>query len=294
MKRCLGLINWLRNRRKLHLNSVAAALAADMVVSAPDHIAVTGDLANLGLPGEFQTGLTWLATLGERSRVSLIPGNHDIYTTHCDTLCLDAWSHYMQSDTWGSTIAGPGFPYVRRVGPLALIALNSAVPTKLFRATGRIGPRQMSALAKVLEDLKSTGLSRVVLIHHPPLPEQAPRRRALEDGADLARVLAAHGADLVVHGHNHRDSLVWTPGPDNRRIPIVGVATGSAGRFHPDEPLARYNLYRFTGSPGELAIEIVTRGLARTGGSVVELGRRALKPDAAQAASVDETKQTYR
>lgn len=287
LKRSVGLLNWYRNRRDLHLASVAALIAADAVAQAPDAFAVTGDLASLGLPGEFQVGLDWLATLGEQQHVSLIPGNHDIYTKGCDAICLREWAGYMRSDDWGNDFlqGAEGFPYVRRVGNLALVALNSAVPTRLFIASGRIGQRQLDALAKVLDRLKETDLIRVVLLHHPPLKSQAPQRRALEDAVELDALLRKHGADLVLHGHNHRDSLVWTGAPGQPRIPIVGAATASTGRKHRHEPLARYNLYRISGKQGAARIELVTRGLESANGKIVELRRQVLEPDAALSAA---------
>ena len=51
--------------------------------------------------------------------------------------------------------------------------------------------------------------SACVLIHHPPLPGQAKRFRGLEDAAGLEAVLSRHGAELVMHGHNHRNMLAW-------------------------------------------------------------------------------------
>lgn len=287
VKRSLGMINWVRNRRDLHLAAVAALIAADCKAQHPDHIAVTGDLATLGLPGEFQTGLDWLATLGDASRISLIPGNHDIYTKGCDAMCLREWAGFMRSDAWGNAFLGgtEGFPYVRRVGNLGIVALNSAVPTRLFIASGRIGPRQMAALPGILDRLRDEGLIRVILIHHPPLRHQAPSRRALEDAREFEALLKQHGAELVLHGHNHRDSLAWTGTPGAHRIPIVGLATGSTGRVHRHEPLGRYNLYRISGQPGAARIELITRGLQSAAGKVVELRRQILSPDATLAAS---------
>lgn len=282
LKRIVGLVNWYRNRRTLYLASAADALAFDIVKMAPDHIAVTGDLANFGLPGEYQTGLDWLAKLGPRERVSLIPGNHDIYTSRCDVTCLTAWDAYMRSDAWGlENGTEPGFPYVRKIGNVAIIALNSAVPTDLFIASGRLGARQMRVLAETLDRIKQSGLIRVVLIHHPPLPGQTPPRRALTDARALQDVLRSHGADLVLHGHNHRDTIVWADCDSGHPIPVVGVATGSVGRPHRHEPLARYNLYRIEGEPGQARIEMVTRGLERENGSVAELHRSVLMPGAA-------------
>lgn len=287
LKRSVGLLNWYRNRRDLHLASVAAMLAADIVAQRPDHIAVTGDLASLGLPGEFQVGLDWVETMGGAPDVSVIPGNHDIYTKGCDAACLTAWADHMTSDAWGLELlrGETGFPYLRRIGNVALVGLNSSVPTRLFRASGRIGERQMRALDALLAKLATLDLVRVILIHHPPLKHQAPSRRALEDAKPLEMLLTARGADLVLHGHNHRDSLAWTRTSEGQPIPIVGVATGSTGREHRHEPLARYNLYRISGRRGAAHIEMTTRGLTSSARVIGDLRHQTLRPDAPLAAS---------
>ena len=46
---------------------------------APDHIAVTGDIANIGLAEEYRHGRDLLESLGTAHDVSFVPGNHDIY-----------------------------------------------------------------------------------------------------------------------------------------------------------------------------------------------------------------------
>src|SRR5262245_39982 len=80
LKRLSGYLNWHRNRKHLHLRPVLDSIVADLLAQRPDHIAVTGDLVNIGLPSEHLAALDWLATLGPPDRVSVVPGNHDIYT----------------------------------------------------------------------------------------------------------------------------------------------------------------------------------------------------------------------
>jgi 3',5'-cyclic AMP phosphodiesterase CpdA len=208
--------------------------------------------------------------------VTVIPGNHDIYTHLHGHPGVERWADYMRSDAWGSELGvrgADGFPFVRRIGPVALICLNSAEKTPPFVAAGRLGERQLAALAELLERTGREHFLRVVLIHHPPLPGQAPARRSLRDAAALEQVLAAHGAELVLHGHNHRDNHVdfaWAEG----RIPVIGVASGSVGRVHKDEPLGRYNLLRITRSDQCAQIECVTRGLDATGSFVEQIDRK--------------------
>ena len=281
LKRGLGFLNWHRGRRFVHQKVVADAIAGDAVAQGADHIAVTGDLANIGLPQEYEAALSWLRALGDPEHVTVVPGNHDIYTARLHgASCLTHWAPYMTSNVGGAAFAtdgDKGFPFVRRVGGLALVGLNSAVPMPPFVAAGRLGPRQLAALEQTLDQLGKSGLIRVVLIHHPPLPGQAPRLRGLEDAADLERVIDAHGAELVLHGHNHLDMLAWRQW-SRGHVPVIGVASGSAGRHHKAEPLARYNLFGLTREGAKVRIEMRTRGLREPGGAIVELRRTTLDP----------------
>jgi 3',5'-cyclic AMP phosphodiesterase CpdA len=273
LKRGLGLLNWHLRRRRIHRPETIAALLADLDRQHVDHIAVTGDLVNLGLPDEHAIALDWLRALGPPDRVSVVPGNHDIYVRLARDPGTDRWRPYMQSDAFGRTLtaAWDGFPTVRKVGPAALVGLNSAVPTPPFVAAGHLGDGQLERLAQLLAVLRAAALVRIVLIHHPPLPGQAAPRRSLADADRLARVLADHGAEVVLHGHNHTDTLVHAG-----RAVVLGVPSFSAAARHGDEPLARYNLLHLGGSPSAPSLEVVGRGLAEPGGPVVELARRRL------------------
>lgn len=270
-KRLLGMLNWHYRRARQHTRVTLDAIVADLQRQSPDHIAVTGDLVNVGLPSEHALALRWLETLGPSSRVTAIPGNHDIYV---DAAGVAAWQAFMADDP--PMPPADAFPFARRLGRIALIGLSSAIPTPLFHAYGRLGSGQIERLASTLVRLGSEGLVRVVLIHHPPLAGQAPHRCALHDAADLTAVLAQHGAELVLHGHNHRAMIAFAPGP-RRPIPVVGVRSASIGLAHGSQSLAGYNLYRIAPDPEE-PIELIERGLAGPGQSVVERRRVTLVP----------------
>jgi 3',5'-cyclic AMP phosphodiesterase CpdA len=260
VKRGLGYLNWHRSRRFVHRRTSLDLVVAHMKSHRPDHIAVTGDLVNLGLPAEYETAHAWLESLGSPQEVTVIPGNHDIYTRLADDPGVARWSAYMSANAAGERLSSgrqAGFPFVRRVGPAALICLNSAVETPPFVAAGELGAFQLQELARILAATEREGLLRVVLIHHPPLPGQAPPRRALRDAPALARVLEEHGADLVLHGHNHRDNhldFAWARG----RIPVIGVASGSGGRASKQESPGSYNLLRIARESGRAHIECTT------------------------------------
>lgn len=277
VKRALGYINWHRSRKRVTKADVIADLVADMKSKSPDHIAVTGDLVNVGLPQEIAAARVWLESLGPADFVSVIPGNHDIYVPMRRDAGVARWADYMAPDDYGAAfVSGDGgFPYVRRIGHVALVGVNSAIPTPVFVAAGRVGQDQLAALGDVLDALHREGLVRVVLIHHPPLPGQAAPRRALSDAAAMQRVLEQHGAELVLHGHNHRNMRAMCDGPHGN-IPVIGISSGSYGTAHDINSLARYNLLKFTRGESGDCIELIGRGLEKNGGPVVELERAKL------------------
>ena len=271
-KRFAGFVNWHTKRRGVHQRQTADQLIADAKMLRADHIAITGDLVNLGLPGEIDAAARWLATAGQPDGVTVVPGNHDIYSTLHGDIGVARWANYMGGDA--DTHA---FPFVRRIGPVVLIGLNSAIETQLGDAGGRLGADQIEVARDLLERLGDDGAIRVVLIHHPLLPGLAPPRRAIADAAMLQRVLEKSGAELVLYGHNHKPLLTWVDsvtGP----IPVIGGGSASGSRVYKNDPLARYNLFTFFKSGDRVRIRQTVRGLETSGGPVVKLSETVLQP----------------
>jgi 3',5'-cyclic AMP phosphodiesterase CpdA len=268
-KRATGFFNWQRKRRLVHREEVLAAVVADLKAQVPDHIAVTGDLLNLSLAGEYAPARAWLEALGPPQDVTFVPGNHDAYVRRVADHPQLHWGLYMRADNAAET---PGFPYLRRRGPVALIGLSSAVPSAPFMATGRLGSEQLRRLPAVLDQCREEGLFRVIMVHHPPVSKN--RFKRLTDGPAFRAVLAQHGAELVIHGHDHAHSVIWLEGARGR-IPAVGVPSASEAPPGKHAP-AGYNLYRIDGSPGTWRCELIARGLTRDGGQVVEKNRMQL------------------
>ena len=268
-KRLSGFINWQYNRRHFHLAGVLDRIVADLKAQSPDHIAVTGDLINLSLAGEYAPARAWLERLGQPQQVTVVPGNHDTYVRSKAHYPQLKWADYMRGDGPNTAVT---FPFVRRRGPAALIGLTTAVPTPPFRATGWLGEAQLAQLATQLDALN--GLFRVVLIHHPPVTRPQWQERRLIDGAGLIAVLKQHGAELVLHGHEHLDMVRWFETPQGR-VPAVGVPSAS-GTVGDKYDAAGYNLYSITGSAGAWRCEMVARGLTPDGNCIVERRRTLL------------------
>jgi 3',5'-cyclic AMP phosphodiesterase CpdA len=257
-KRATGYINWQRRRRFIHDPTVLSKIVADLKAQAPGHIAVTGDIANIALPEEFTRGRAWLESLGSSTDVSLVPGNHDAYVPEAGVLADRAWRPFMSEDNDTA-----GFPYARRRGPLGLIGVSTGVPSPPFFATGLIGNEQLAALALTLDELKAEKLFRVVLIHHPPVSKAA-RHKRLIDAHILLHVIAEHGAELVLHGHDHLHMINWLDGPNGTRVPAVGVPSASAA-WGMSKDAAAYNLYAIDGAPGAWTCEMTSRGIGAAG-----------------------------
>src|SRR5712691_21555 len=267
-KRATGFLNWQRKRRLIHRGDVLARIVADLAAQAPDHIAVTGDLVNIALAGEYAPARAWLERLGPAADVTLVPGNHDAYARRTARHAQLHWGDFMRGDDGG------GFPFLRRRGPLALIGLSSALPTAPFMATGRLGPDQLQGLAALLDQCANEGLFRVVLIHHPPSSNRSRHFKRLVDGAALRDTLARHGAELVIHGHDHVHALSFVEGL-HQRIAVVGVP--SASEAPPGKhDAAGYNLYRIDGGAGAWRTEVISRGISPGGDHVIESERTVL------------------
>ncbi len=221
-KRITGFLNWRLTRRAHHDMAALDRIAADILASAPDHIVCGGDLANIGLPAEFATARRFLERFGDPARVSLVPGNHSAYVAGSVQPMLETLGPWMTGDGEEK----PAFPYLRRRGCVALVGLNSAVPTRPFDATGALGETQIEAAFLLLTALKAQGLCRVVVVHHPPHVGGAPRDRRLRDAAAFEAMLAEAGAELVLHGHNHVTSTAHRMAA-NALCPIVGVGSAS-------------------------------------------------------------------
>ncbi len=257
-KRLTGYMNWLYKRANQHAMSVLTDIVLDLKSQVPDHILMTGDIVNIGLPTELQIAKEWLLSLGPPNCVSFTPGNHDAYVAGVRQLIEENFSAWTKSDE-----SGEGFPYLRRRDDLALIGLNSGVPTAPFVASGRLGSQQLQRLSEYLALMEQEGRVRIVFLHHPPNIGGASLLRGLEDAVAFEEVIKRHGAELILHGHNHKPSVAYISGP-SKAVPVVGVASASA-RQEGHRPAASYHIYRFTKIGKQLKINLIRRGLDNQG-----------------------------
>ena len=257
-KRITGYFNWWRHRVHVHSPEALAGVVADIKAQKPDHIALTGDLVNISLPAEFRRAADWLAAFDGPDRISVIPGNHDVYVPTDWAEAQGQWGAYLAGDGAPPADGFAVFPTLRRRGPIALVGLSSGVPELPFLATGALGEDQIARAERMLADLGREGLCRVVLIHHPPLTTES-RFKRLTDAAAFQAMIRRVGCELILHGHNHRSEIARIEGPSGP-VPVIGVTSASAA---PDSRYgrARYHLIGIEREPAAWRIEVDIRAL---------------------------------
>lgn len=269
-KRVTGYANWWRSRVGLHRPEALAGIVADIKAEDPDHIALTGDLVNISLPEEFERASQWLAGLGPPARVTLVPGNHDVYVATKWGQALGRWGAYIAGDGAPPATGFEVFPTLRRRGPVTLVGLNSGVPKPPFVATGTLGAAQIAAAEKILADLGREGLCRVVLIHHPPLTTEKHFKR-LTDAAEFQAMIRRVGCEIVLHGHNHRSEIAHIAGPHGS-VPVIGVTSASAAAGS-KYGRARYHLIGIERQPAGWRLAVQIRALKACGTGCESDGR---------------------
>lgn len=282
-KRLYGYFSWRLHRGREHRGEILSALLEDIHFAVPDHIVITGDLTHLGLPKEFLMAKKLLESLGPPSRVTVIPGNHDTYVATAWEHTFHLWSDYMASDADHQVFPGSEkdlrtlFPTLRVRKGIALIGVSTAKPTLPFFATGSIGKMQLKRLENILIETKHRGLLRVILIHHPPIPEAVSRRKRLTDQFAFQKLIARHGADLILYGHTHHISSGYLKTPFGR-VMSIGVPSASAfGRTA--QRRARYHFFSLIQNKGRLKLFLSVRMYSSTKGRFVDEGRRQITID---------------
>ncbi|MEN2495139.1 MAG: 3',5'-cyclic adenosine monophosphate phosphodiesterase CpdA [Hyphomicrobiaceae bacterium hypho_1] len=281
IKRFLGYINWLYKRRYIHNSDLTKVILDDVHNQNIDHVAVSGDFSNFGLPIEHSRALTWLQLAGQPEKVSAVPGNHDVYSRLLRDQGILRWKRYMssfsyrQEDGKSSNYVFDHFPYVRRWGNIALIGLNSAIPTNVGSAVGKIGKKQLSLLKTILENLQQNQTYRIVMLHHPPLPEQAIPLRNLLDATQLTELFMTVGVELVIHGHSHKQTLEYRYW-NNQPFPVVSVPSCSASTSSTSP--ASYNIYVFTPNRQYYYIDLIQRQILPDTMLLGEIRRQRLIP----------------
>ncbi len=249
-KRATGYANLKLRRKHRHKAELVRAIADHLSGAGIDHVVITGDVSNLALETEFAAVRHILDdVLGlPPSAVSIVPGNHDVYTRGAarDQRFHRSFEPYLVSDFPEHRVSHGGgmFPIVKLRGPAAFIGLSTALPRLPFVAAGKLGRDQLDALERILDSPEVRARTPIILLHHPlhnPLTWLKTQLEGLDDANRLSQLLGGLERGLVLHGHLHRRlhrKLLTSAG----HIDVIGATSASLLHESP-EKMAGFNLY---------------------------------------------------
>jgi len=229
-KRRLGYLSWRKKRRFRHSTDVLEHVCQAVQAEDPAQILITGDLLQIGLPGEAREAREWLEHLAPPERIALVLGNHDLYARDSWSNLRTAWAPYLNLAEGGSESNGQrppetAYPWVRNLACadaiVRIVALNSAWVSPLFMASGALGEDQRARLNALVDDADAF---HCVLLHHPPIPRTVSWRKSLRDARALYTDIPRSSAGVVLHGHTHRNSYDGELGA----MRVFGTASASS------------------------------------------------------------------
>lgn len=276
-KRLTGYANLFLHRARVYRREYLVTVLTAAAGWA-DHVVVTGDVTNLSFDREFEEARSLLEEVARKVEVTVVPGNHDVYlpSVHAERRFERQFGAFLRSDLpelARDRLAGP-FPCVKLRGPVAIVALSSAVPRPPFVASGRVGARQLAALAEVLAHPEVARCTPVVLVHHPVVDGRlrlARLRDGLVDAEGLRAVLAPVARGLVLFGHIHVRRC-WTL---RTAAGILDVFAASGAALDHPHPAVRAGFNAYTISDDGTLVTADAQVIGRDG---ITLERLPLAP----------------
>lgn len=239
-KRALGLANLHLRGRKLRFGGPAREqLVEDVLSVQPDLVIITGDLATLATPAEFELAHEALRPLMEQLPVVLLAGNHDRYTRQATRegfmeVLFRPWMEggrwNPESRCWDHPASASKLP-PRRFdhGKTSVICLDTAVPDLASR--GRLRPDQLGRLESMLADRELDDRFVILALHYPLLTSDSlPYKHPTHGLVGIHKLLATvrrRAPKIVLHGHDHHWRVRLLRG--DQQQPIVVVNGGSSG-----------------------------------------------------------------
>jgi 3',5'-cyclic AMP phosphodiesterase CpdA len=240
-KRVTGLVNLWGPRRNAHpvarAEALVATLAGMLADGQIDHVLCTGDLTNLSLEAEFKKAREVLEPIAQWENLSIIPGNHDVYTRDAER---DARFERWFGDLMWKDEA-PSYPWRKSVKGIDVFGLCSVLPTPPLWAHGRLDEEQLLRLEHAID--RSEAPFKIGMMHHNlhPRGRRKDAMHGLQDREKTLDRLASSGLNLLLHGHTHRaHRFVHEP------LTIIGSGSSTTDTEDTDRT-SRFNVYTIDG-----------------------------------------------
>jgi Icc protein len=166
------------------------------------HVVLSGDLTEIGAPGEYETLAECLHDSGiSPDRVSLVPGNHDVYSS---------------PDAWRWALAGPLAAFARTsardpgmaldIGAATLLPIDVTLHQPVTRSAGLMDRANLEALERRARDPAFAHRPIVVVQHHPPFVRKTSAWHWIDGligASGMMSLLEKFRHLFVLHGHLH-------------------------------------------------------------------------------------------
>jgi len=199
-KRAVGIASLLAGRAaNFRLERLAAVVERARGIKA-DHILITGDLTTTALSAEFDDAREALSDLlMDPSRATVIPGNHDRYTSG------SVRTRQFES-SFGAFAPSEKFPWLRYIDPeTAILGLD---PTRShLSAKGLLPTTQLAMARDILADPATRPRRLIVACHYPlvapPSYTRELHQKRMRNAEEVRDWLATLGPHLFCCGHVH-------------------------------------------------------------------------------------------
>ena len=199
-KRVIGTASLLAGRASRFRLERLESVVARVRDLAADHVLITGDLTTTALKAEFLDAREALADLlTDPTRTTIIPGNHDRYTTN--SVRYRQFEHY-----FGAFAPSERYPWLRPLDPsTAILGLD---PTRShISARGLLPAAQLEEARGLLSDSSRRPRRLIVASHYPvfapPAYASELRPKRMRNDREVADWLATIGTHLYCCGHVH-------------------------------------------------------------------------------------------
>lgn len=206
------------------------ALIAEINASAPELVAVSGDLTQSARRREFAATRDFLAQLAPP--VLVVPGNHDVPDWDLIRRLLRPWRRY------GRYITDDLYPSYSSP-TLAVLGLNSARRWSPHTdwSRGRLSGYQMPAVERFFAGAEPAA-ARVVVVHHPFIAHELVLGRGVIGRKEMAlQCFGQSEVDLMLSGHlhiHHSETMAARSG--ERTLVAAQAGTTLSDRFKAGYP----------------------------------------------------------
>ena len=263
-----------RQHYREHIKSFKMLLRS-MVNEGADHIIISGDIVSTADADDYYLAREILANhqLLESSRLTIVPGNHDIFGGPHRAIDVFSFPQHIRSidyarhtelfqNAFAETFRSVRrmsetslFPFIKTAGPFNIIGLNSIPPWSLRQnplgTNGMLDDRQIDALEKTVSSGILADRTNIVVVHHhfndlhqsdyeggrlwTKIESNTMRMKKRKK---IIRLFQSLNVRYVLHGHIHRNELYDRGG--------ILFANGAGAVCDDPVQFLKYNVLQFS------------------------------------------------